>query len=208
MARGPPRPPRRVAQLARASDERGQPAESDQAATEPEETSSRRTATASLSDHDESTKPLNRKETLAVASGEQTDEESPDDTAAEKATPPTTITATKKTASLDESPPTPAPAEEMPTQSELEPMNWQQSLQRTIRGIEDRLANERMSETERMRMQAHLGLLNIIAEDPEKATNAFQDLDDEELEFWRQTTMALDALLAPNELPVDRIELN
>jgi len=195
--------------LARASDERGQPAESDQAATEPEETSSRRTATASLSDHDESTKPLNRKETLAVASGEQTDEESPDDTAAEKATPPTTITATKKTASLDESPPTPAPAEEMPTQSELEPMNWQQSLQRTIRGIEDRLANERMSETERMRVQAHLGLLNIIAEDPEKATNAFQDLDDEELEFWRQTTMALDALLAPNELPrrSHRVEL-
>jgi hypothetical protein len=199
--------------LAKAIDQGKQAAESVPTPAGPEATSSRRTAqapaTASLSDGDETTKPLNKDEAVVVASGAQTVEESPGDAAAEEATPPATITAANKTASLDESPPTPAPAEKMPTQPELEQINWQQSLQRTIQGIEDRLANERMSETERMRVQAHLGLLNIIAEDPEKATNAFQDLDEEELEFWRQTTMALDALLAPNELPrrSHRVEL-
>ena len=75
--------------------------------------------------------------------------------------------------------------------------------------IQDRLANEKLSESERKRIQAQLGLLNVIAEDPESAVGAFEDLEAEELEFWRQTTMALDVLLASNDLPrrSHRIEL-
>jgi hypothetical protein len=114
-----------------------------------------------------------------------------------------------KTASLEQASGSPLPAAKIPTRTEPNEISWQQSLQQTIRGVEQRLANEPLTEMERMRAQAHLGLLNVIAEDPERAVTAFEDLDDEELEFWRQTTMALDALLASNDLPrrSHRVEL-
>ncbi len=111
--------------------------------------------------------------------------------------------------SVANQPPTPAPAKEIPLGTVPDELPWQESLRHTIRTLQRQVTSESLSDTERARVQAHLGLLNIVAEDPEKAMNAFQDLDDEELEFWRQTIMALDVLLAPNELPrrSHRVEL-
>ncbi len=81
--------------------------------------------------------------------------------------------------------------------------SWQRQLRLTISRLRRDLAeNEELDPMDQARMRACLGLLHLAAEDdPERAMEALEGLDEQQLEFWRQTILGLDILLDSDELP-------
>lgn len=83
-----------------------------------------------------------------------------------------------------------------------EPISWREPLDRTITHLHRALAEgEQLGALEETRLRASLGLLQLVAEDPEKAMVTLDGLDEQQLEFWRQTMMGLDVLLDADGWP-------
>lgn len=82
------------------------------------------------------------------------------------------------------------------------PVSWRQPLDRTITHLRDELAEEEQLETlDETRLRASLGLLQLVAQNPEKAMVTLEGLDEQQLEFWRQTMMGLDVLMDADGWP-------
>ncbi|MGM0488367.1 MAG: hypothetical protein ACQESR_16595 [Planctomycetota bacterium] len=83
-----------------------------------------------------------------------------------------------------------------------EPISWQEPLDRTIAHLRRELAEgEPLEALDETRLRASLGLLHLVAENPEKAMVTLEGLDEQELEFWRQTMMGLDVLMDADGWP-------
>ncbi len=80
-------------------------------------------------------------------------------------------------------------------------VSWARQVKSAIERLRNDLDSETMDEEQRARCQVCLSLLHLAVEDPEKAVEAIGDLDDQQLEFWRQTVLGMGILLDPNELP-------
>ncbi|MFW6172062.1 MAG: hypothetical protein ACODAD_16370, partial [Planctomycetota bacterium] len=77
-----------------------------------------------------------------------------------------------------------------------QPISWQQSVDRAIGALRRKLqTDEQLESLEETRLRASLGLLQLVAQDPEKAMATLEGLNDQQLEFWRQTMMGLDVLM-------------
>lgn len=85
-----------------------------------------------------------------------------------------------------------------------ERVSWQREVRSAIARLHDEL-NEReeghLDPLDETRMRACLSLLQLATDDPEKAMETLDGLDDHQLEFWRQTLMGLGILIDPEELP-------
>lgn len=79
--------------------------------------------------------------------------------------------------------------------------SWTRHVRLAIERLRDELAREDLDARQRAQGQVCLSLLSLAAEDPEQALEGLQDLDDQQLEFWRQTVMGMGVLLDPDELP-------
>ena len=94
------------------------------------------------------------------------------------------------------------PAENSVSPDQHDPQtSWSRQVKSAIERLRDDLDSETMDEEQRARCQVCLSLLHLAVEDPEKAVEALEDLDDQQLEFWRQTVLGMGILLDPNELP-------
>jgi len=83
-----------------------------------------------------------------------------------------------------------------------EELSWQRQLQLATARLRRQLVQqEDMDPLQASRLRACLGLLQLAAENPERAMEALEGLDEDELEFWRQTLMGLDILMDSNSLP-------
>jgi hypothetical protein len=80
-------------------------------------------------------------------------------------------------------------------------VSWERQVRSAIEQLRNDLDSETMDEERRARCQVRLSLLHLTIEDPEKAVEAIADLDDQQLEFWRQAVLGIGVLLDPNELP-------
>ncbi|MFW6114645.1 MAG: hypothetical protein ACOC7K_02805, partial [bacterium] len=82
------------------------------------------------------------------------------------------------------------------------PVSWRQPLDRAITGLHDELAeDEQLESLDETRLRASLGLLQVVAQNPEKAMVTLEGLDEQQLEFWRQTMMGLDVLMDADGWP-------
>ena len=79
--------------------------------------------------------------------------------------------------------------------------SWSKQLREAIAQLQSDLKDGQFDDENRVRLQARLSLLCLAAEDLEKSMQVLDGLDDQQLEFWRQTMMGLGVLLASDELP-------
>ncbi len=90
------------------------------------------------------------------------------------------------------------PAESVPDQGDL---SWQKQLRQSIARLQQDLASDSLDEIDASRLRACLSLLQLAADDPERALSTLEGMDEQQLEFWRQTVMGLGTLLNREELP-------
>ncbi len=96
------------------------------------------------------------------------------------------------------------------TSAEPAALAWRKQLRMVINQLHQELEKKSLDEAEQARLEACLGLLHIVAEDTEQAIESLGECrNEQELEFWRQTVMALGILLDSDELPKfkHRVEL-
>lgn len=94
----------------------------------------------------------------------------------------------------------PAAQEPVPEVS-VAAVSWSRQVKAAIEQLRRELDDENLDDEQRARDQICLSLLQLAAENPEQAVESLTDLDDQQLEFWRQTVMGMGLLLDPDELP-------
>lgn len=83
-----------------------------------------------------------------------------------------------------------------------ETLSWQHHLRLATTRLRGKLTeDDSLDSLEESRLRASLGLMQLLAEDPEKAMVMLEGLDDHQLEFWRQTVMGLNVLMSPDGWP-------
>ncbi len=85
--------------------------------------------------------------------------------------------------------------------STVPPDSWQKQLRQAMTRLQQDLDSGSLDEVEAARLRTCLSLLQLAADDPERAMSTLEGMDEEQLEFWRQTIMGLGVLLDPQELP-------
>jgi len=78
---------------------------------------------------------------------------------------------------------------------------WSQLVCSAVERLEDELQRDSLDREKRARLQVYLSLLHLSADNRQQAVEALKDLDEQQLEFWRQTVMGLGILLDADELP-------
>lgn len=86
------------------------------------------------------------------------------------------------------------------------PTQWRRELRRIIAGMRKELdaahsETEGLGDDEHARLRASLSLLYLVVDEMEQAMASLEGLDDQQLDFWRQTVMALGVLLEDDQLP-------
>ncbi len=80
-------------------------------------------------------------------------------------------------------------------------LSWQRQLRQAIVRLQQDLDSQALDGVDTARLRACLSLLQLAVDDPEKAMSTLEGMDDQQLEFWRQTVLGLGILLDPEELP-------
>ena len=81
-------------------------------------------------------------------------------------------------------------------------ISWQRQLRLSIARLRRELAeNGELDPLDESRYRACLSLLQLAAENPEGAMESLEGLDEQQLEFWKQTVWGLDILLDSDEFP-------